>query len=187
MSDLCESVVRLVRDRGYQRREEPFRLASGQLSYDYIDGKRAIAHGDDLALVVRMLAEAVQDPFDAIGGLTMGADPIAHATAVILGCQWFSIRKQPKGRGLDQWIEGAQLGPGVRVLLVDDVVSTGGSILQAYDRVVEAGATVVGAVTLVNRGDYASKVFADMGLPYRPLVTYSDLGIEPVGSGVPAP
>jgi orotate phosphoribosyltransferase len=179
-----QDVVELVRSIGYQRRDEPFRLASGALSRDYVDGKRTIAQGRHLKVVAEAAVAAVKGvPFDAVGGLTMGADALAIGVAMVSDCLWFSVRKEPKGRGLEHWIEGAQLLPAHRVLLVDDVITTGGSTKKAYDRVVETGATVVAVVTLVDRGDAARELFASLGVEYRPLVTYADLGIEPVVAG----
>jgi orotate phosphoribosyltransferase len=101
---------------------------------------------------------------------------------MVTGKAWFSVRKEPKSRGLEQFIEGFRLGdhPGTRVLLVEDVVSTGGSVRKAYDKVVEAGAVVAGVIPMVDRGEVATRVFADLHVPYRPLVTYRDLGIEPI-------
>lgn len=186
MSDLRERVVELVRENGYQRRDKPFKLASGQLSHDYIDGKLAVAQGRDLRLVAEAAVEAFGLEFDAVGGLTMGADPLAHGIATVFDRLWFSVRKQPKGRGLDQWIEGSRLGSSHRALLVDDVVSTGGSIIQAYEHVMETGASVVGVVTLVDRGDLASTWFTDLKIPFHALVTYHDLGIPPVGRALSA-
>lgn len=185
MSELHQRIVDLVNKRGYERRDEPFRLASGQWSQDYIDGKRVVADGDDLRLVAEAALVAVGDGFDTVGGLTMGADPLAHAIALVKGCKWFSVRKKPKGRGLNKWIEGAELGVHSRVLLVDDVVTSGGSILLAYEQVCQQGASIVGALTLVDRGDTAGATFAALGVPYHVLVTHSDLGIDPVGPGVP--
>src|SRR5205085_1093346 len=75
--------------------------------------------------IVELVREAGVE-FDAVGGLTLGADQFAHGVALVADRGWFVIRKQPKGRGTDQWVEGTVLGPGVRVLLVDDVVTTGG-------------------------------------------------------------
>src|SRR5690606_28492439 len=113
------------------------------LSHDYIDGKYAVDTGTRLELVSRAVVElaAAHDiEFDAVGGLTMGADPLAHGIAIVTGKASFSVRKEQKSRGREQWIEGTRLAPGTRVLLVDDVISTGGSTLQAYERVTEAGA-----------------------------------------------
>jgi orotate phosphoribosyltransferase len=93
------------------------------------------------------------------------------------------VRKQPKGRGTNRVVEGATLAPGTRVLLVDDIVTTGGSIQQAHERVIDTGAEVVAAVTLVDRSDIAAAYFERHGVPYLPVFTYHDLGIVPVGVG----
>jgi orotate phosphoribosyltransferase len=113
----------------------------------------------------------------------MGADALAHGVALLSGCEWFSVRKKPKPYGREQWIEGARLRAEARVLLVDDVVTTGGSIVEAYERVVAVNAHVVGVIPMVDRGNAAALRFAELGVPYAPLVTYHDLGIEPVGGG----
>ncbi|BBX89379.1 orotate phosphoribosyltransferase [Mycobacterium vulneris] len=173
----------LIRTRGYEHREEPFRLASGQLSHDYIDGKFAIDTGERMAIVSRAVADlaaASGIEFDAVGGLTMGADPLAHGVAMVTGKAWFSVRKEQKSRGREQWIEGTRLEPGTRVLLVDDVISTGGSTEIAYERVTAVGAVVTGVIPMVDRGDIATGRFAKRGVPFAALVTYRDLGIEPV-------
>jgi orotate phosphoribosyltransferase len=121
--------------------------------------------------------------YDAVGGLTMGADQFAHGMAVLTGTRWFVVRKQPKGRGTDQLVEGTVLGPGVRVLLVEDTVTTGGSIVQAHGSVTDTGASVVAAVALVDRGDLAAGWFAERDIPYAAVFTYRDLGIDPVTVG----
>jgi orotate phosphoribosyltransferase len=158
-------------------------LASGQLSHDYIDGKFAIDTGERLTIVSRAVAELAAShgiDFDAVGGLTMGADPLAHGVAMVTGKAWFSVRKEQKQRGREQWIEGTRLQPGTRVLLVDDVISTGGSTEIAYGRVKEVGAVVTGVIPMVDRGDIAAKRFAALDVPFVALVTYRDLGIDPV-------
>jgi orotate phosphoribosyltransferase len=179
----------LIKSRGYERRDEPFKLASGQLSHDYIDGKFAVDNGKRLSLVSRavgeLAAEAGMD-FNTVGGLTMGADALAHGVAIVCGVSWFSVRKEPKPRGREQWIEGSRLDASSRVLLVDDVVSMGGSIMQAYERVIQAGASVVGVIPMVDRGEAGRRLFAEVGVSYAPLVTYKDLGIEPVGTELAA-
>jgi orotate phosphoribosyltransferase len=181
--DTWQAAFDLIRTRGYEHREEPFRLASGQLSHDYIDGKYAVDTGERLALVSRAVADVAAIhgiEFDAVGGLTMGADPLAHGVAMVTGKAWFSVRKEQKTRGREQWIEGTRLEPGTRVLLVDDVISTGGSTALAFDRVIEAGAVVTGVIPMVDRGDIAARLFAQRNVPYVALVTYKDLEIEPI-------
>lgn len=178
-----QKAFELIRDRGYEHRTEPFKLASGQLSHDYIDGKYAIDTGGRLTIVSRAIADlaaAKGIEFDAVGGLTMGADSIAIGVAMVTGKAWFSVRKEQKQRGREQWIEGTRLQPGIRVMLVDDVISTGGSTEIAFERVVAAGAEVVGVIPMVDRGDAATKRFAKRNVPFAALVTYRDLGIEPV-------
>jgi orotate phosphoribosyltransferase len=181
--DTWQAAFDLIRGRGYEHRAEPFKLASGQLSHDYIDGKYAVDTGERLALVSRAVADLAANhgiEFDAVGGLTMGADPLAHGVAMVTGKAWFSVRKEQKQRGREQWIEGTRLQAGTRVLLVDDVISTGGSTALAFDRATEAGAVVTGVIPMVDRGDIAAKLFAQRNVPYVALVTYQDLGIEPI-------
>ncbi|GAB3222068.1 orotate phosphoribosyltransferase [Mycolicibacterium hippocampi] len=173
----------LIRTRGHERRDEPFRLVSGQLSHDYIDGKYAVDTGERLTIVSRAVADLAAlngIEFDAVGGLTMGADPLAHGVAMVTGKAWFSVRKEQKSRGREQWIEGTRLQPGTRVLLVDDVISTGGSTEIALERVTALGAVPTGVIPMVDRGDVAAGRFARRGVPFFALVSYRDLGIEPV-------
>jgi len=185
LSELRRQVIEIVKANGREYREEPFRLASGQLSHWYMDGKKALGSGPDLRKACRAIIELAREQdveFDAVGGLTLGADAFATGIAIEDDKNWFVVRKQAKGHGKGQRIEATPLGPGKRVLLVDDVVTTGGSILDALAVVQESGAEVVLAVTLVDRGDEAAKRFADLGVPYRPLITYSDLEMPAIGT-----
>lgn len=165
---------------------EPIRLASGEMSRDFIDGKLAVADPDSLACVGAAMFQAASSrgiEFDAVGGLVLGAVPFTFAVAAAARCEWFMIRKEPKGRGTNRWIEGSRIEPGMRVMIVDDVVTTGGSIRDAHVHVVDEGAEVVFATTLVDRGDLGAAYFEEVGVPYVPLLTYRDLDIEPVGRG----
>src|ERR1041384_6032528 len=147
--DSWQAAFDLIRTRGYEHREEPFKLASGQLSHDYIDGKFAVDTGVGWASVGGAVADLAAKhgiEFDAVGGLTMGADPLAHGVAMVTGKAWFSVRKEQKQRGREQWIEGTRIEPGMRVLLVDDVISTGGSTAQAFDRIAPLGVVVTGVI-----------------------------------------
>lgn len=184
LSELNRGLLAALRDHGYLRREEPFQLASGEWSHDYVDGKRALAGGRELRVAAEaVIAQAAElaATFDVVGGLTMGADPLAHAIAVLSGSRWFSVRKQAKDHGKGRLIEGAELGPGSAALVLEDVVTTGRSLLQALDAVEATGATIALAVTLLDRGDVAAPALAARGVPYRALTTYRDLGIDPVG------
>lgn len=183
MPELKDAAVRIVREKGLTRLPEPVRLRSGALSQDFVDAKRALAEGEDLELACRAMLEAARGigaEFDAVGGMTLGADQFSHVMAVLGHRRWFVVRKAAKGRGTDRRIEGAALGEGVRVLLVEDVVTLGGSVREAYEVVAETGATVSGVVCLVDRSDAAETFFAAEKVPYRAVLTYRDLGIEPV-------
>jgi orotate phosphoribosyltransferase len=186
MSEFSARLREIVMDPAVlQHLPEPVRLASGEMSRDFVDAKLAVDDPDDLALAGAAMAGAARDAgiaFDAVGGLVLGAVPFTFAVAQAAPCRWFLIRKEPKGRGTNRWAEGARLGPESRVMLVDDVITTGGSIQLAYEKVIAQGAQVVFASTLVDRGDNAARYFESVGVPYTPMLTYHDLGIEPVGS-----
>lgn len=184
LSDLRQAVIAIVREHGLQHREVPFRLASGELSHDYLDGKKALSAGRHLATACQAIVELARErgaAFDAVGGLTLGADSFAHLIAYLTATQWFVVRKQAKDHGTTRRVEGAVLNSSSRVLLVDDVVTTGGSILEALDEVQRTGAQVALAVALVDRGDEAQQRFAERGVSYAPLISYKDLGIAAVG------
>jgi orotate phosphoribosyltransferase len=121
--------------------------------------------------------------FDVVGGLTMGADHLAHAIALVAGdVEWFSVRKAAKGRGTNQRVEGGALGAGRRAVVLEDVVTTGASVLEAVEAVRATGAEVVFATSFVDRGDQGAGALAAAGVPYRALLTYLDLAIPAVGS-----
>lgn len=186
LSELRERVVQIVQEHGHLRSSDPVLLASGDWTYDFIDTKKALARGSRLRLAAQALLELVDGmgvQFDAVGGLTMGADQFAHGVAMLRDdVEWFSVRKKAKERGTKKRIEGAVLGTGTSVLLVEDVVTRGQSIHDALQAVRETGASVVAAVSLVDRGPFGEELFEKEGIQYRSLVTYADLGIEPVGS-----
>ncbi len=176
-------LLEILHEKALESLEKPIRLSSGAMSSHFVDGKKALAEWSDLSTASQAITEAVQEAgieFDAVGGPTMGADALAVGIAAVNNSRWFFIRKQPKGHGTGRRIEGAPVGSGTRVLLVDDVVTTGGSILEAVDVINKTGATIVGVVTLVDRGDSAGPIIADHDIAYLPMATYADLGIDPV-------
>lgn len=183
LSKLRTELIAIVRDVGLTHQDPPIQLASGDVSHHFIDTKVALARGSHLELASRAVIEVIKEmnvEFDAVGGLTMGADQIAHGVAILADVEWFSVRKAAKERGTKKRIEGAVLGTGKRVLLVDDVVTRGGSIADALDAIRKTGSPVVAAVSIVDRGPFGQRFFRDEGILYKALVTYEDLGIEPV-------
>src|ERR1039457_1457001 len=121
-SSVRDLALDLIKCYGYRRHDEPFMLASGQVSRDYIDCFAAFSTGERLrtvSIAMIQLAQRHGMTFTLVGGPTMGADSISMAIAMEGGCGWFSVRKQPKPRGRMQWIEGARLTVKDRVLLVD--------------------------------------------------------------------
>jgi len=186
LSPVREQLLGILRSKALRALDQPVRLSAGGWSSHFIDAKKGLAAWRDLRIAGQAIFEAVENAglrFDAAGGPTLGADALAVGIAAVSDTSWFVVRKEPKGHGTKQWIEGARIGPAVRVLLVDDVVTTGGSILKALDIVEETGAEVVAAVTLVDRSGLATVRLADRGVPYFPMATYENLGIEPVTLG----
>lgn len=163
----------------------PIQLASGDLSRDFIDGKLAVDEPENFSLVGEAMFAAAEHAgarFEAVGGLLVGAAPFTFAVAQSARKKWFLVRKEPKGRGTNLWIEGTRITPGMPVMIVDDVVTRGESIERACQLVEEAGAKVVFATALVDRGDFAQEIFSRLNIPYHPILTYQDLEIDPVGS-----
>jgi orotate phosphoribosyltransferase len=174
------TLVELVVSRGYERRDVPFTLSSGGTSRDYVDCRHVVATGEALGIVAAAVVEAVDVPWDVVGGPTMGADPLAHGVAMLTGASWFSVRKEAKGHGRGSWIEGHRLAPGDRVLAVEDTASTGGSLLRAIERITAVGVEVVAATTLLDRSPSVAPRFAAAGIPWIPLLTWADIGIDPL-------
>lgn len=153
------------------------------MSRFFVDGKAGLSRADDLRTACQAmhgLVEAAGIEYDVVGGLTLGADHLCVGVALVSDHEWFIVRKEAKNRGTAKRIEGAELGPGRRALVVEDVVSTGGSLFDAIDAVAETGADVVAVSTLIDRGDLAQPVLDERGIPYFPLASFRDFGMPPV-------
>ncbi len=103
---------RIIIEGGVTELDQPVELSSGAMSRYFIDGKRALCSGADLALACVCILDLIDEQrveVDAVGGLTMGADQFAHGVAILGELQWFVVRKQPKGRGTNKYVEGAEL------------------------------------------------------------------------------
>ncbi len=157
-------------------------LASGREADYYVDMRRVTLDGAAAPLVGRVMNELVADlDFDAVGGLTLGADPVAtamlHARAAAGGrLDAFVVRKAAKAHGLQRQIEGTDVA-GRRVLVVEDTSTTGGSALTAVDAVREAGGEVVAVAVVVDRATGAAERVAEAGLEYRFALGLDDLGL----------
>jgi orotate phosphoribosyltransferase len=178
--DTRAALAELVLARGYEHRDPPFTLSSGGTSHDYVDCRHVVATGEALRAVSQAIVDAVDIEWDVVGGPTMGADPLAHGVALLTGASWFSVRKAAKGHGRGSWIEGHRLSAGDRVLAVEDTTSTGASLLTAIDRIRELGVEVVAATALLDRSPSVGLRFASAGIPWIPLLTWADIGIEPL-------
>jgi orotate phosphoribosyltransferase len=154
-------------------------LTSGAKAQYYVDAKRAILRPAGFRALGELVAgEAQRVGATAVGGMTMGADPVACA-ALAAGAEVkaFFVRKERKQHGLQRWIEGPELAAGERCLVVEDVVTTGGSTVKAIERVREEGLEIVGVVSVLDRlagGGEAIQAAAG-GAPYTPLATIDDV------------
>jgi orotate phosphoribosyltransferase len=161
-----------------------FILASGRSSKYYIDGKLTCFDPVGAVTVADAILDAIRDmDVDAVGGMDMGATPIVAAVA----CQslhagrplpTFVVRKDVKSHGTKKVIEGPIPPAPCRVVIVDDVVTTGESILKAIDATLERGCEVVLAISVLDRNAGATEALARRGIPYLPLVTLEDLGVD---------
>ena len=154
-------------------------LTSGVRAQYYLDAKRAILRPPAfLALGELVAAEAERHGATAIGGMTMGADPVACAAlaAGTTGIKAFFVRKDRKEHGLQRWVEGPPLVAGERCLIVEDVVTSGGSTVAAIERVREEGLAVAAVLSVVDRLAGGGEVIeAAAGAPYLPLTTVDDV------------
>jgi orotate phosphoribosyltransferase len=155
-------------------------LSSGQRATWYIDLRQLLLDGSAAPLAGRVMLALTEDlAYDAVGGLTLGADPVATAMMHAAAAQGrhldaFVVRKEGKAHGLQRRIEGPDVA-GRRVLAVEDTSTTGNSVLTAVDALTEAGAEVVGVAVIVERG--ARPRVTERGLPYRAAYELTDLDL----------
>jgi orotate phosphoribosyltransferase len=163
--------------------EEGFRLVSGKRSRYYVDCKATTMRGEAMDLVGALVTEALPARVRAVGGLTMGADPIAHAAAHYSSLHGrpldtFSVRKEAKSHGLRKWIEGCAEA-GLAVAVVDDVVTTGGSTVDAIEKCRQEGLDVAAVVVLVDRqeedGLERIRRVAGAGVPVTAIFTLAEI------------
>jgi orotate phosphoribosyltransferase len=174
-----DTLLELIKDRAVVHGKVV--LSSGIEADYYVDLRRITLDGEAAPLVGRVMLETTAAlEYDAVGGLTLGADPVAAAMLHAAAAQGrrldaFVVRKEGKAHGLQRRIEGPDVA-GRRVLAVEDTSTTGGSVLAAVEALREAGAEVVGVAVIVERG--ASPAIADAGLPYLAAYSLADLGLS---------
>jgi orotate phosphoribosyltransferase len=175
-----QRLLELLREFAFENR--PVTLASGKTSNFYIDTKQVTLTAEGHFLIGQLFRHAIErtaPDAEAVGGMTMGADPLASATALtsfLAGkpLTAFYVRKEPKGHGTGQWIEGAKnLRPDMPVVVLEDVVTTGGSTLKAIERVRQAGLRVLGVVAVVDRQEGGREAIAAEA-PLQALFTRGD-------------
>jgi orotate phosphoribosyltransferase len=153
-------------------------LTSGATAQYYVDAKRAILLPVGFLALGELVAQHARElGATAVGGMTMGADPVACAAlAAGADVKAFFVRKERKEHGLQRWVEGPLLEPGERCLVVEDVVTTGGSTVKAIERIREEGLEVVGVVSVLDRQAGGAQAIEEAaGAPYRPLTTIDDV------------
>ena len=180
----ASELVALIAEKALRR--GTFTLASGRTASFYLDAKQVVLDARGAMLVGRGILALLRarGPLPAaVGGMSIGADPVTGAVVTMAGVEGlplkgFMVRKEPKDHGTKRFIEGP-VAPGERVVIVEDVTTTGGSSLVAIDRALEFGLVVERVVTVIDRLAGAAATLAARGIPLDSLVTIRDLGIEP--------
>lgn len=165
------------------RTDGSFTLRSGAVSSWYVDARQTTFDGAGARLVGEAVLDVLSPDVEAIGGMTMGADPIAVATALVAAergreMRAFSVRKAEKDHGTGGRLVGP-VGQGTRVAIVEDATTTGGAAVEAAMAVMEEGLVVVQAIALVDRSSGAAAAnFRSLGVPHVSLIEPADLGVE---------
>jgi len=182
VSELKDRLAQYINDLAVQRGE--FTLTSGKKASFYIDLRQVSLDHRVAPLIGDVMLEVVSEfpEVEVVGGLTMGADPIASAImhrAVVAGRELdaFVVRKEPKGHGMGKQVEGPDVS-GKKVIVVEDTSTTGGSPLKAIEAVEKAGGIVVAVAVVVDRDTGAKQVIEEAGYPYRAALGLADLGLE---------
>ena len=177
-----DELIQLIKDEAVFHGD--FTLSSGRKASYYIDLRKLSLDHRAAPLIGDVLLDLVDDlEFDAVGGLTLGADPLANAVmhrsiARGNGVDAFVVRKEPKDHGRGKQIEGPDVA-GKRVVVVEDTSTTGGSPLKAVRALRREGAEVLAVAVIVDRATGAKDVIEAEGVPYRAAITLDDLGLKP--------
>ncbi len=180
--DERQRLKQLLLEKSY--RQGTFTLTSGKTSDFYIDGKQTTLSAEGAWLCGRLLFELIMqepEPITAVGGMTLGADPLVTAVSIASHLAGrplpaFIVRKEAKGHGTGNYLEGkGNMTPGGRVALLEDVVTTGGTLLKVIDRVEAEGFKVGLVATVVDRQEGGTETLAGRGFPLKTLFTRAEL------------
>ena len=186
VDDARERLVERIKDLAYLYSEEPFTLASGRESNHFFDMKPVMMDPECAHLLGVMIHHSIEytGGADAVGGLELGAVPLTGIAIAKAGkgssLRGFIVRKEPKGRGGRKTgnppgIEGSSIGKGTRIILHEDVTTTGGSALKAAERLIEMGCEVAACITILDREEGGADAFKGAGIPLIPLTVKSDI------------
>ena len=144
----------LLKEEAYKKGD--FKLSSGRKSEHYVNCKPVTLQGDALMFISWCMFECLEEDCDAVGGLTLGADPLVAGVPIVAAIEerpmdGLIVRKEPKGHGTQAWIEGPELAPGSKVTVLEDVITTGGSAIKAAEKLRDVGYVVENVVAIINR------------------------------------
>lgn len=177
-----DALIALIREKSLKLGD--FTLASGKKSKYYLDGKQVTLDPEGSRLIGEGILQLIGDDMpDAVGGMSIGADPITSAVvtmSAVVGTpvRGFMVRKESKGHGTQQYLEGP-VKPGERIVIVEDVVTTGGSSLIAIERCEQYGLKVERVIAIIDRMEGGAEAFKSKGYAFDSLLTIRDFGIEP--------
>ncbi len=176
-----DRLIELIIEKAFKYSEEPvFKLVSGRMSNYYFNCKAVTLYPEGMYLIGNLFFDLIKDlDIRGIGGLTLGADPIAYAVAYTSyvknkPVEAFVVRKTPKSHGTMQWIEG-NIKSGGRVVIVDDVITTGKSTIEAITRAKEAGLEIVKVIALIDRQEGGRETIEALGYKLVSIITRDEV------------
>ena len=175
---LRQNLLSLLTKFAYQ--EGDFTLSSGAKSTYYINCKQVTLRADGALIIGRLLFSLLPEDTQAVAGLTLGADPLVSAVSVVSAYEnkpisALIIRKEPKGHGTKAYLEGPTLEPGAKVVVLEDVVTTGRSAMLAVERLQAAGYHVEQIMALVDRQQGGTELYQSKGLKFQSLFSIPEL------------
>ena len=178
LADVRQALLDLICDVAYK--EGDFTLSSGQKSDYYINGKQVTLHPQGGLMVARLLLSMLPEGTVAVGGLTLGADPMVSAISVAGAYEGkpvtpLIVRKEAKGHGTQAYIEGPTLPENSAIAIIEDVVTTGASALKAVERLRDAGYQVSDLFALVDRQQGGEALYEKEGLNFKPIFTIEEV------------